>query len=244
MFLKAAFLVLAGIAAGLGGSVAGVASIFSYPALLLIGLNPIDANVTNSVSLTFLSIGSITSSKREWLPEKKVLRILGPATLFGGITGSILLLITSVGTFKKIIPFLLIGASIAILIPQRERKLESKHKFILWILALSIGTYCGYFGAASGSLTIALLMQMLSFNIVTAHAVKNVLLGIGNGVAAAIFIFSHHVHWLPAIPLAFGFFVGGRLGPVIVRRSNPKAIKTLVSVMGALVGTWLLIKSV
>ena len=230
MLLDALFLVAAGTAAGLGGSVVGIASIFSYPALLLIGINPIDANVTNSVSLTFLSIGSIIGSKPEWSPYKGVLKKLAPATLIGGITGSILLLLTPSSAFEKIVPFLLMLASVAVLIPPKKRENTGKH------------VYSGYFGAASGSLAIALLMQMLSLNIATAHALKNVLLGIANGIASVLFIISGHVHWLPAIPLAIGFFIGGRVGPIIVRKANPTAIKAMVSSMGFAVALWLFLK--
>jgi uncharacterized membrane protein YfcA len=242
MLLDTLFLIAAGTAAGLGGSVVGIASIFSYPALLLIGINPIDANVTNSVSLTFLSIGSIIGSKPEWSPYKGVLKKLAPATLIGGITGSILLLLTPSSAFEKIVPFLLMLASVAVLIPPKKRENTGKHVAVMFVLALAIGIYSGYFGAASGSLAIALLMQMLSLNIATAHALKNVLLGIANGIASILFIISGHVLWLPAIPLAIGFFIGGRVGPIIVRRANPTAIKAMVSSMGFAVALWLFLK--
>ena len=46
----AGWLVLAGFAGGLIGSVAGLASLVSYPALLAVGLPPLSANVSNTVS--------------------------------------------------------------------------------------------------------------------------------------------------------------------------------------------------
>lgn len=242
LIINTLFLILAGTAAGLGGSVVGIASIFSYPALLLIGINPIDANVTNSVSLTFLSIGSIIGSKPEWLPHTATLKKLAPATFIGGVTGSILLLKTPNSSFERIVPVLIALASLAILIPRKDRPHSQKNVALMAIVALFIGIYSGYFGAASGSMTMALLLQMLTINIATAHALKNVLMGIANGIAALIFIISGHVHWLPAIPLALGFFIGGRVGPSIVRKANPNLIKGLVSSMGFGVAIWLAIK--
>jgi hypothetical protein len=44
-------LVLAGLGAGHVGSIAGLASLISYPVLLGIGLPPVTANVTNTVAL-------------------------------------------------------------------------------------------------------------------------------------------------------------------------------------------------
>jgi hypothetical protein len=58
-------LVAAGVAAGLCGSVAGLASLFSYPALLAAGLPATAANVTNTGALTFSSVGAAASSRPE-----------------------------------------------------------------------------------------------------------------------------------------------------------------------------------
>jgi len=237
-------LVFAGVAAGLGGSTTGIASVFSYPALLLSGLSPIDANVTNSVSLTFLSIGSTIGSYPEWRPKIDLLKRLAPATFLGGLAGSLILLMSPPEGFEKVVPFLLVLASIVILIPVTRARLggSAKHLLLLQVLAGLVGIYCGYFGAASGTMTIALLIQMLGLSLPVAHAMKNVLLGLANGVAALLFIFSGHVHWLPAIPLAVGFFVGGRLGPIVVRKAPQKALKYFVACAGITLAIWLLWK--
>ena len=55
----------AGIGGGLAGSIAGLASVTTYPALLLVGLPPVAANVTNTVALVFNGVGSVSGS----LPE-------------------------------------------------------------------------------------------------------------------------------------------------------------------------------
>lgn len=65
MILTFAFLIIAGFAAGLLASVAGLASLVSYPALLAVGLPPVIANVTNTTALIFSGIGSTVSSLRE-----------------------------------------------------------------------------------------------------------------------------------------------------------------------------------
>ena len=57
--MHAATLFGAGVLGGLTGSIAGFASVATYPALLAIGLPPVTANVTNTVALVFNGIGSI-----------------------------------------------------------------------------------------------------------------------------------------------------------------------------------------
>lgn len=115
-----AFLIGAGIAAGLSGSIAGLASIASFPALLLVGLSPIQANVTNTIALSALSFGSIPASKREWSTQRPLLRRIIPVVLLGGITGATLLLWTDPITFGRLAPILIIASSFVVLIPRRE----------------------------------------------------------------------------------------------------------------------------
>jgi len=69
-------LVLAGVAGGLSGSTAGLASVVTYPALLACGLPPLEANVTNAVALVFSSLGSVSASRTELTGQRR--RLLGP----------------------------------------------------------------------------------------------------------------------------------------------------------------------
>ncbi|MCW2513145.1 MAG: transporter, partial [Mycobacterium sp.] len=88
----AALLFVAGIGGGLVGSIAGLASLTTYPALLLIGLPPVAANVTNTVALVFNGVGSVSASLPELKGQRAVLKRLVPAGVVGGGAGAALLL--------------------------------------------------------------------------------------------------------------------------------------------------------
>src|SRR4051794_6535095 len=100
-------LVVAGVAGGLAGSIAGLASLTTYPALLAIGLGPVAANVTNTVALVFSSAGSVSGSRLELTGQGARVRRLGAAALFGGVTGCGLLLVSAEGTFERLPPRLI-----------------------------------------------------------------------------------------------------------------------------------------
>ena len=68
------WLALAGFGAGVTGSVAGLASLISYPALLALGLPPVTANVTNTVALVFNGIGSVWGSRPELAGQRQRIR--------------------------------------------------------------------------------------------------------------------------------------------------------------------------
>lgn len=237
------FLIFAGIAAGLAGAVAGIASVFSYPALLLTGLGPVQANITNTISLLALSFGSIPASAREWTTQKAVLKKLISPVLLGGIVGAILLLNTPPATFGEIAPYLIMLGSLIILLPKKFAfNPQKKHTLLLIVIMTLVGIYCGYFGAGAGTITTALMIITIGVDLAVATALKNVLLFVANTMAVALFLFSGQVAWLYALPLAIGFYLGGRIGPVIARRANPKVLRWFVASFGVGVAIWMLVK--
>jgi len=230
------WLVLAGFAGGLIGSVAGLASLVSYPALLAVGLSPLSANVSNTVALVFGGVGSVAGSTVELRGQRAAARRLGAIAIAGGICGGLLLLATPAGAFVRIVPWLIAGASLAILIPRGSAPAESaRARHAAWTIGggvFLIGVYGGYFGAAAGVLLLALLLTVTDESLARANAMKNLLTGLANAVAAVAFVAFGPVRWWAIVPLAIGFLVGGRLGPVIVRNAPPGPLRALIACAG------------
>jgi uncharacterized membrane protein YfcA len=206
----------------------------SYPVLLALGVPPVSANVANTVALVFGGLSSVSASRVELTGQNAQLRPLALATVAGGIAGGLLLLAAPASSFEYVVPWLIAGASAAILLPRRARpaKPHRLHHPALLAGTTLIGVYGGYFGAASGVLLLALLMAMHDESFARSNAAKNLLLMLANAVAALVFIYFGAVRWLVALPLAVGFLIGGRLGPVIVRRSSPAPLRLLVALAG------------
>lgn len=236
-------LVVAGVAAGISGAVSGLASIFSFPALIFIGVPPIAANMTNSVSLTALSLGSIPASYPEWKAHRDVLKRLWFPVLAGGVVGAVALLLTPGASFSKIAAVLIMFASVMIFIPKKTGETSKPKRFwLLGLILFAVGIYCGYFGAGAGSISMAASMFILGVDLKVASSIKNVLLGIANTMGVLIFAFSGQVQWLTAIPLAAGFYIGGRIGPVIVRHANQNVLRWFVSLFGICVAVAMLLR--
>ena len=237
-------LVVAGVGAGLIGSVAGLASLISYPALLAAGLPPITANVTNTVALVFVGVGSVSASRPELRHQGRRLRRLVPAAVAGGALGAYLLIRTPSSAFEKIVPVLIAVASVAVMIRRRPAQLAdlaahhggpvAPNRDSWWLVAATfgIGIYGGYFGAAAGVLLLALILLATGELLPRSNAIKNALLGSANLVAAAGFVVFGHVAWLSALPLAIGFLIGGRIGPRIVRRVPATGLRMAIGACG------------
>jgi uncharacterized membrane protein YfcA len=229
-------LVLAGLGAGLVGSIAGLASLISYPALLAIGLPPVMANVTNTVALVFSSGGSALSSRPELSGQAPRLLRLGVVAVLGGVIGGLLLLITPPGAFQLMVPWLIALASMAILVqrqPQEDQHLDrAGHPIGLTVGVFLVAVYGGYFGAAAGVLMLALLLASTRESLARSNAVKNAVLGLANATAAVTFVLFSSVHWSLVAPLALGCFAGGRLGPLLVRHAPAGPLRIAIAVAG------------
>jgi uncharacterized membrane protein YfcA len=229
-------LVLAGLGAGLVGSIAGLASLISYPVLLAIGLPPVMANVTNTVALVFSGGGSALGSRPELGGQATRLRRLGVVAVLGGVIGGLLLLITPPGAFRLIVPWLIAFASAAILVQRRPQEVpwidRGGDASGLTVGVFLVAVYGGYFGAAAGVLMLALLLASTRETLARSNAVKNVVLGLANAMAAVTFILFSSIHWSLVAPLALGCFAGGRLGPVLVRYAPARLLRIAIAVSG------------
>ena len=216
-------LVAGGLGAGLSGTMAGLASLFSYPALLAAGLPAVAANVTNTVALTATSVGAAAGSRPELTGQWTTVRRFATLIAVGGALGAALLLVTPPGVFEKVVPVLVGGAAAVLLfqpriraaVLRRARREDADRRAGPLVLAgiLAVGVYGGYFGAAAGVMLLALLLVALPVSLLQGNAIKNVLLGLSNAVAAVGFAFFAPVDWWAVLPLALGALVGSRLGP-------------------------------
>jgi len=107
-----------------------------------------------------------------------------------------------------------------------------EHGRVLFVALFCVAMYVGYFGAAGGILLLAVLTPMLAEPMPRANAVKNVVSGLANAVAAVAFAVLGHVDWAAVGPLAAGFLLGGWTGPALVRRVPGRLLQVVVGICG------------
>src|SRR3954447_24002161 len=186
---------------------AGLASLFSYPALLAVGLPATAANVTNTVSLAFSTVGAAAGSRPELTGQAGSVRRYALISIPGGAVGAGLLLITPPGAFEAIVPVLVASASVVLLAQPwirrlaaggcaaEERTAGDRPGWAVLGGMLAVSVYGGYFGAAAGVLMLALIMIGLPVSLLQGNALKSVLLGLANAVAAVGFAVFGPVQW-------------------------------------------------
>ncbi|GAB2908749.1 sulfite exporter TauE/SafE family protein [Rhodococcus aerolatus] len=240
MLADALLLVGAGVLAGLLGSIAGLASLASYPALLAVGLSPVAANVTNTVALVFTGLGAGASSRTELVGQGARVRSGMVLTGVGGALGAVLLLAAPPGVFEAVVPWLIGLASVTLLAQPRIRAWALRtgraggggRGTPVLVATFAVSVYGGYFGAAAGVLLLALLLLADGGELLRANALKNLLLLAANAVAAVGFAVFGPVVWSAALPLAVGCLLGGLAGPWVGRRVPTGALRVAIALAG------------
>jgi uncharacterized membrane protein YfcA len=227
-------LVVAGFVAGVLGTAGGITSLVSYPALLAAGVPALRADVANLVAFVVCLPGAALTSRRELLGSRRPLRTGLPAALAGAAAGSVLLLTTPASVFDRVVPFLVLAGSLALLaqpwLTDHYRSREKPAAAVVLIALVSL--YGGYFGAGSGVLTLAVLMILVDERLPHANAIKNVLIGAGAIASAVIFAAVGPVAWRAVWPLALGLFAGSLVGPLVARRLPAALVRWSVAALG------------
>jgi uncharacterized membrane protein YfcA len=230
----------AGLAAGAINTLVGSGTLITFPVLLAFGYAPVTANVSNTIGLVPGSVSGAFGYRRELGGQRTRVRRFGASSLLGGITGAVLLLVLPASAFKAIVPvFIAIALVLTVLQPRlsawlarREFDLERRAGVLTLLAVYLTGVYGGYFGAAQGILLLGILGVALAQDLHRTNALKNVLVGLVNGVAGLCFIFAAHVDWGPVAIIACSSIVGAQLGARYGRRLPPEALRAAIVVVG------------
>lgn len=237
-------LAVAGAAAGAINAVAGGGTLVTFPTLLAFGTPPVVANATSTVALVVGIGGSLVGYRRHLAPVKAWLRRFIPASILGGLAGSLLLTWTTDRTFSRLVPFLLMFATVLFLAqgtlrrwlgsdPDRSRA-GSRYLWGAILFQFLVSVYGGYFGAGIGILMLATLGFIGLNNIHEMNTVKTVLGSVINVVAALWFISAGLIHWPKAGVMTLGALIGYFLGSHYSQRLSQDRIRQLITAIGLL----------
>jgi hypothetical protein len=237
----------AGAAAGASNALAGAGSLITFPTLIALGLPPLSANVTSTVGLVPGAVGGALGYV-DLLGEqrRRIVRLLAP-TLAGAAVGTALLLITSNDTFEAIVPGLVAGSCLLLLFQPRLTPRIShagdEHSPFLTAGLVFSGAYAAYFGSAVGILLLGVLGLFIAASMQHLNAIKILLAGVANLLAAIAYAFLAPVDWRYALCLAVSSLVGGRLGANLARRVSGDVLRVAIALIGLVVAAVLAVRA-
>ncbi|WP_155286365.1 sulfite exporter TauE/SafE family protein [Lacticaseibacillus zhaodongensis] len=252
-WVKILFLFVAGIAAGLTNSMAGMGSVFSYPALLALGLPPVNADVTNTAALVFTGVSSTVSSKQELHGNWKVAWINALTTIVGGIFGAWILITAPAESFQKLVPFFILAAGVLMLLSNRKKQktvagqavpAPSRWRMVGRTAAIFVvGLYMGYFGASSGVIMLAVLSFTSALPFAVNNSIKNFSSLMTNFISLFVYAIKAKIYWLLVWPMGAGLFIGGYLGPIFIRHIPVHLMRTTIAVAAFIVAGVLFVQA-
>jgi uncharacterized membrane protein YfcA len=236
------FLFIAGILGGALNAVAGGGSFIAFPALLFAGVPPIPANATNTLALWTGAAASGGAYRDRLDVPRRVLIPLLVSSFIGGVGGAFLLLLTPAHTFMRVLPWLMLGATLLFIFGKKlagKRASSVGHNATAAAIAgasafeLVVAIYGGYFGGGIGIVNLAMLAAVGMTDIHAMNALKSVLGAAINGVATVVFIVKGAIYWPQAIVMIAGALIGGYFGAHYAQKLPPAWIRGFVILVGA-----------
>jgi hypothetical protein len=233
--------------AGAQNALAGGGSFLILPTLMFTGMDALAANITSCVSLFPAQIATGWTGRRAAAGANGLsLRALFIVSIVGGAIGAAILLGTPRGVFAKLVPWLVLFATAIFAWGGFFRKPGGPQgRLGAWSAGLAqffISIYGGYFGGGIGFLMVAAL-TMAGQNVRVASATKNLLAGVMNASAVAIFLFSPDLHWPQALVTAAGATLGGVAGAKLIHQIDEKFLRLFIVLVGGALTIGLFLKA-
>jgi uncharacterized membrane protein YfcA len=234
-------LVAASLVAGVMNAMAGGGSFLSFPAMLGIGVLPIQANATNTVALWPGQLTSVAALRDDL--RRDLLPVVCGASVLGGVSGAVVLLHTRQVTFLRLVPWLLLIASLLFglsgpvsrwlrrrsTVPHAERKIAP---LPLLLALFPVCFYIGYFGAGAGFL---IMTALALFGVEEMHALNSLKVlaaCLSNLCAVLTFVATGAVVWRYCVVSMLFAGIGGYVGAQYARRMNAGVLRAIVVVTG------------
>jgi len=237
----------AGAAAGASNAIAGAGSLITFPTMVALGAPPLTANVTNTVGIVPGAIGGAlgyTDLLRE--QGERFARFLTPM-LLGAVAGTVALLLTSAEAFEAIVPALIAASCLLLLFQPRltARIAHAGDERSPFLVAgiFFCGAYGAYFGSAVSILLFAILALFVADTLQHLNAMKILLVGCANLLAAVAYAFLAPVNWRYALTIMVSSFAGGRVGAHYARRIPSDPLRISIAAIGLLVAAVLAVRA-
>lgn len=240
---------LAGVGAGIMNAAVGAGTLITFPVLIALGLPPLAANVTSAVGVSPANMtGAWTYRSALRQPHMRIPIVTATvAMITGAMIGVPLLLVLPPEAFTAVIPWLIIAAGLLTLVQpwitrRLARRVEPIHPRagILFIGVMLAGIYLSYFGAATGVITLSVLLYAGVSDLQDANAIKNFAGGIANLLAALIYLLVAPVDLSLAVSVAIGAALGGLIGGRIAQRLSPTLFRWLILLVALLAAVYVL----
>jgi uncharacterized protein len=251
-FSTGILLFLAALLGGVMNAVAGGGSFVTFPSLLFTGVPAVPANATNTVALWTGLLFSGGAFRHHLKVRRVILVTLMLVSLAGGTLGAILLLHTPAQTFMRVLPWLMLAATLLFIFGRKligarssevSQDVSTRAIVMASFFQLLVAIYGGYFGGGMGIVILAMLTAFGMADIHEMNAFKIMLSSSTNGIAVIVFIASRAVYWREAVIMIIAASIGGYFGARYSLRLPQKWVRRFVISVGAMMTTYFFVRA-
>ncbi len=247
--MQIAMLIAIGIVGGVWNAIAGGATLFTFPALMAVGLPPLVANATNYLGLLPANLAALPAYREELRGLGKRLLTLLIVSGAGAILGALLLLASDAALFTALIPFLILLATLLFAFGDKLRQLllslagEASGARMIFVALFLFSIYGGYFGAGLGIILLAVAQMLGLTDFHVANTIKNLLAASFTILSILVFGIGGLIAWPEAAALMAGSSVGGYFGGRIAKNVNQTLLRLVVIAFGFLLAGVYLVRT-
>ena len=231
----------AALLAGFANALAGGGNLIGFPVLVGMGIPPVLATATTTLSLTPAYLAAGWGQRRDLDGQAHRLRRLLPAAAIGAAIGATLLVATPPHAFEMLIPVLLgVGVALLWIGPRLQRRIVSHEAGAVerlgpaTVALFGASLYGGYFGAAAGVIILAALASVIVDSFTRLSAVKQLASAVVHAAASVVYIVAADIVWRDAAVMIVAATVGGLLGGRSASRVSPEVLRRVVIAAGVL----------
>ena len=229
-------LFIAAFLASLIDSIAGGGGLLTTPAMLLVGINPLNTLATNKFQSCFGTFTSTYNYYKNGLLTEPKRYLFFFLSFAGSMVGTFLVSRISNEVLESIIPILLISAAVFFILnrgPSTSNK-SSSLVFIFNLIVILIGFYDGFFGPGTGSFFVLAFVIIKGISIMEATAITKLLNFASNFAAFIIFAIKGYVIWELGLIMAVAQIGGANLGSRFAISNGEKVVRPVLVVVSIL----------
>jgi uncharacterized protein len=243
-------LLAAAIVGGAANALAGGGTFLTFPALLFAGVPPVVSNATSTFVLNPAGYAST------WVYRDRLIHGWGfqiamvAVAMVGALVGSQLLLHTSEQSFQRLVPYLMLAATLIFTFSGWLRRAATQHAAKAMHLApllagqFAVAVYGGYFGAGMGVLTLVLYTVAANMDVHEASGLRILCGTLTNTVAIVLFAVRGIIVWRLGLPMMVACIAGGYWGAMLVKRLEAEKARKTILIYAWAITVWLFIRSI
>jgi uncharacterized membrane protein YfcA len=244
-FEAVAALAAVALFAGFVDAIAGGGGLLTVPALLLAGLDPVQAIATNKLQGSFGTASSTFAFARAGLIDWRSAWGFALVAGAGSVAGALSVELLPQAVLQALIPVLLLAIAVYFATSRKMRDADARARVSRLLfgatIPVAVGFYDGVFGPGAGSFYMLAFVSLLGYGVIKATAHTKLLNFASNLGSLALFAATGAIVWPVGLAMAGSALVGAQLGSALAMKLGSRLIRPLLVVVSCAMALRLLL---